>query len=422
MFARLASAAPRAARAAAGVSALGWAAASASSSSASCDAASSSSSSSAVALSPSDFRPFRLLAREQLTPDTSRFSFALPSESAELGLPVAACLQVRVPDPADAAKFLVRPYTPTSAADARGAFELVVKTYEPGGRVSKAFGALKVGDSLEMKGPFVKFAYEANAQAALALVAGGTGIAPMVQLLRAILDNPRDRTEVRLVYASKTPADVILKAELDALALTHPNFKVLYTVRRLGPNHRTPHFVAAAPRAVRQRAPARSREPFAGDGGIGGASAGCAARQRAASWLLRMRVLPCAARPLPTAYPPPPPPARPFALAPSRARARAGHQGAGRLRAVERRRGPRDQGDAGELPAAAAGGRRRQGCRVRAAGLHEGRERREEEPERPGRALGHAQGAALRAERGHQDVEAGAAASVEISMFTRKEC
>jgi cytochrome-b5 reductase len=238
MFARLF--APRALRAAAAATAglaagagLASSASSSSASSTSSASSSASSASSAVALSPAEFRPFRLLAREQLTPDTSRFSFALPSESAELGVPVAGCLTVRVPDPADPAKFVVRPYTPTSPAGARGAFELVVKTYEPGGKVSRAFGALKVGESLEMKGPFVKFAYEANAQAALALVAGGTGITPMLQLIRAVLANPRDRTEVRLVYASKTPADVILKAELDALALAHPNFKVLYTVSKV---------------------------------------------------------------------------------------------------------------------------------------------------------------------------------------------
>ena len=346
--------APRALRAAAGVAvaASGWAS---SSSSSRCDApssasASSSSAASKIALSPAEFRPFRLLAREQLTPDTSRYSFALPSESAELGLPVAACLTVRVPDPADPAKFVIRPYTPVSAAGARGAFELVVKTYEPGGKASKAFDALKVGDSLEMKGPFVKFVYEPNAQAAIAMVAGGTGIAPMVQLLRAILDNPRDRTEVRLVYASKTPADVILKAELDALALTHPNFKVLYTVRGRKRPRRGPADAGPPP----PRTP--SLTPLA------------------PSASLRVR---------PGADP-------------------AGQQGARGLGAVAGLRRPRDQGDARLLPAAARGGRRRQGRRVRAAGLHEGRERREEEPERPGRARGHAQGPALLAQRGVQ--------------------
>jgi cytochrome-b5 reductase len=35
---------------------------------------------------------------------------------------------------------------------------------------------------------------------------------------------------VRLIFANRTPADVMLKDELDALAVRFPNFKVLYTV------------------------------------------------------------------------------------------------------------------------------------------------------------------------------------------------
>lgn len=40
-------------------------------------------------------------------------------------------------------KFVIRPYTPTSAKDAKGYFDLVVKVYEEG-KMSKHFGELKV--------------------------------------------------------------------------------------------------------------------------------------------------------------------------------------------------------------------------------------------------------------------------------------
>lgn len=40
-------------------------------------------------------------------------------------------------------KFVIRPYTPTSAKDAKGYFDLVVKVYEQG-KMSKHFGELKV--------------------------------------------------------------------------------------------------------------------------------------------------------------------------------------------------------------------------------------------------------------------------------------
>lgn len=87
---------------------------------------------------------------------------------------------------------------------------------------------------MEFKGPWKKFEYEANQWKGVGMIAGGSGITPMYQLLQAILANPRDRTQVRLVYASRTPHDIILKEELDKLASIYPNFKVLYTVSQPG--------------------------------------------------------------------------------------------------------------------------------------------------------------------------------------------
>ena len=84
--------------------------------------------------------------------------------------------------------------------------------------------AVKAGDKVEMKGPFSKFVYKANDWDAIGMVAAGTGITPMYQVLLEILGNPRDKTEVRLVYASRS--DIILKDELDALQAVYPNFKV----------------------------------------------------------------------------------------------------------------------------------------------------------------------------------------------------
>jgi cytochrome-b5 reductase len=185
----------------------------------------------ASALSPKEFRSFKVSAVEALTRDTKRFVFSLPNESDDLNLSPTGYIVAKAKIEGED---VVRPYTPT--ATDRGSFELVVKSYD-NGKVSKAFGGLKVGDSFEFKGPFAKFDYHANSHAALGMVAGGTGITPMYRMIKTILDNPRDRTEVRLVYASRTPDDIILKTELDALALVYPNFKVLYTVDKASPEH-----------------------------------------------------------------------------------------------------------------------------------------------------------------------------------------
>ena len=46
--------------------------------------------------------------------------------------------------------------------------------------------------------------------------------------LQAILDNPKDRTEISLLYANVSEKDILLKDKLDALAAKHPNFTVHY--------------------------------------------------------------------------------------------------------------------------------------------------------------------------------------------------
>ena len=96
--------------------------------------------------------------------------------------------------------------------------------------MSKHIGELKVGDSLLMKGPFKKIDVQPNMKKAIGMVAGGTGITPMLQVIQKLLADPRDTTEIRLLYANNTHDDILLKNMLDALALVHPRFKVYYTL------------------------------------------------------------------------------------------------------------------------------------------------------------------------------------------------
>jgi NAD(P)H-flavin reductase len=51
---------------------------------------------------------------------------------------------------------------------------------------------------------------------------------PYVQVFKAILRDPTDKSEVRLIYANQTEDDILLRAELDELAAAHKNFYVWY--------------------------------------------------------------------------------------------------------------------------------------------------------------------------------------------------
>ena len=63
------------------------------------------------------------------------------------------------------------------------------------------------------------------------MIAGGTGITPMLQLIRAIIKNEKDQTKVSLLYANQSEKDILLRNELDQIALEHPDqVNVWYTV------------------------------------------------------------------------------------------------------------------------------------------------------------------------------------------------
>lgn len=63
------------------------------------------------------------------------------------------------------------------------------------------------------------------------MIAGGTGITPMLQIIRAIMKNPKDKTKVSLIYANVGFEDILLKSELDELVIKHPKrFEVYYVL------------------------------------------------------------------------------------------------------------------------------------------------------------------------------------------------
>eukprot|EP00249_Psilotum_nudum_P028968 c3901_g1_i1 orf=375-1412(-) len=184
-----------------------------------------------IALNPKEWLQFQLQQIERVSHNTRIFRFAFdPDET--LGLEVASCLLTRVQmgTAADGRpNYVIRPYTPISDSDAKGYFDLMVKIY-PEGKMSKYIGSLNPGDTLEVKGPISKFPYTPNMKKNIGMIAGGTGITPMLQVVNKILNAEDDYTKVSLIYANISPEDILLKEKLDGLAAGHPNFKVYYVV------------------------------------------------------------------------------------------------------------------------------------------------------------------------------------------------
>jgi len=112
--------------------------------------------------------------------------------------------------------------------------------------MSQHFLSLKVGDSIDIKGPCGRFqylgrgVYSIRAQKKspirrIGMIAGGSGITPMYQIMKAILHNKSDKTKVSLIYANQTPSDILLREEFDRFSEISTQFSIWFTVDRDAP-------------------------------------------------------------------------------------------------------------------------------------------------------------------------------------------
>ncbi|KAK9836934.1 hypothetical protein WJX81_000653 [Elliptochloris bilobata] len=186
-----------------------------------------------VALNPRKKIPFKLVERRVLSRNSRLFRFALQSPQHRLGLPVGQHMFFSAKDKGEA---IMRAYTPTSSDEDLGYFDLVIKVYfaneHPsfplGGRMSQYMERMALGDTIDVKGPLGHFIYEGRGYyrshgtpgfaTRMSMIAGGTGITPMFQVIKAVLRDKSDATEMRLVYANQTEDDILLRRELDDMA------------------------------------------------------------------------------------------------------------------------------------------------------------------------------------------------------------
>ncbi|KZS93136.1 ferredoxin reductase-like C-terminal NADP-linked domain-containing protein [Sistotremastrum niveocremeum HHB9708] len=178
-------------------------------------------------LDPHQFKEFTLAEKIPISPNTALYRFSLERESDVLGLPIGQ--HVSVGAEIDG-KEIVRSYTPTSSDDDMGYFDLVVKSYEKG-NISRYLGLIKVGQKVRVKGPKGQFQYSKHLTKSIGMIAGGTGITPMLQIIRQALKDPYDFTKLSLIYANVNEEDILLKFELDELVdANREQFKVYYVL------------------------------------------------------------------------------------------------------------------------------------------------------------------------------------------------
>lgn len=128
-----------------------------------------------------------------------------------------------------------RSYSIASEPERTGEIDLTVEWIEDGEVSSYMHNVLVVGDLIEVRGPIGGyFVWEAGMGGSLLLVAGGSGIVPLMSMLRhrAAVGST---TPARLLYSSRTPDDVIYSGELMRLKDSQNGPGISYTFTRQAP-------------------------------------------------------------------------------------------------------------------------------------------------------------------------------------------
>lgn len=168
-----------------------------------------------------------LKVKKRLNNDTFHLVFVLEHPRQKLGVPIGKHLYLQCIS--SSGEKIVRSYSPISDVEQLGEFDMIIKVYRASenqlaGKMSDCIERLQVGDFAQFKGPFGDLEYQRNKIFSingitqkvekLTMIAGGTGITPIYQVLRYA---HVDGIECDIVYCNKTEDDILLKGELENL-------------------------------------------------------------------------------------------------------------------------------------------------------------------------------------------------------------
>ena len=113
--------------------------------------------------------------------------------------------------------------------------------------MSQYLDSLSIGNTIDFRGPSGRLTYMGKGNFLIrklrkdnpyhvevqqvSMIAGGTGITPMLQLIRHITNDELDTTNLSLLFANQTENDILMRNELEECAIKYQNqFKLWYTL------------------------------------------------------------------------------------------------------------------------------------------------------------------------------------------------
>lgn len=180
-------------------------------------------------LEPQAWKPFKLVRKTLVSAGVYRLVFALPHFEDVLGLPTGQHIALRA---TINGQNVARSYTPISNNSDPGRIELLIRVYDKG-LMTKHLEGMQIGETIDIRGPKGSMQYSDKYAKHIGMIAGGTGITPMYQLIRAICADESDDTKITLLYANNTEDSILMRDELDGFALQCPEkFQVHYVLAK----------------------------------------------------------------------------------------------------------------------------------------------------------------------------------------------
>ena len=163
----------------------------------------------------------RVAAIEELTGDIRRLVLELFEPEEEFEFHPGQYVDISIPG-SDGSH---RSFSMANLPSDKGRLEFMIKLY-PDGRFSGLLdsGEISEGDELEITGPYGMFTLRDKSPRKLVFIGGGAGMAPILCLLRSLVERGIEREAV-YYYGARTEADLFHREELEALQESLPSFR-----------------------------------------------------------------------------------------------------------------------------------------------------------------------------------------------------
>jgi len=185
-----------------------------------------------------------LSEKKNISADTIKMTFKFPDPEWTIGATVSQHLLIfNKPDCQPPRK----PYTSISPINQKGTIDFVIKVYEkteeyPTDKLTQYLNSMAIGEKAKFSPPFGKVSYFGDGNFSLlgkiwkkskiGLIAGGTGITPIYQIMQAMHLAGDKSCDVKFLYSNKTLGDVLIEEQLMKIDSEMSNIDMKFTITR----------------------------------------------------------------------------------------------------------------------------------------------------------------------------------------------